>query len=113
MRMPWGRQVGKAWLYLSKAYQNHSAGAHGGESQAKSEAALYRSFQCMRACSSLCSAFLDAFPAAAPALMATEGPRGGGDFAYLLAGARRQQQQQGAAPAQQNLPGMPDELRQA
>ena len=99
---PWACQVGKAWLYLSKAYQKHSRGAHDAESQAKSEAALFRSFQCMRACSSLCSAFLDAFPAAAGALISAGGPSGENDFAYLLANARRQQD----APMQ-GLPGLP------
>ena len=35
-------QVGKAWLYLSKAYQNHGAGADADEAKEKSEAALFR-----------------------------------------------------------------------
>ena len=35
-------QVGKAWLYLSKAYQNYGAGGDTGEAKDKSEAALFR-----------------------------------------------------------------------
>ena len=35
-------QVGKAWLYLSKAYQNYGAGGDAGEAKDKSEAALFR-----------------------------------------------------------------------
>ena len=72
------------------------------------EAALFRSFQCMRACSSLCTAFFDAFPAAAPALLPSQA--GGvvgdaGDFAYLLGrgapGSLQQQQQLPPPPQQQ------------
>lgn len=81
-------QVGKAWLYLSKAYQNQSARGSEAEARERSEAALFRSFQCMRACSSLCTAFFDAFPAAAPPLLPHGGAGGvagdAGDFAYLL-----------------------------
>ncbi|EIE25548.1 hypothetical protein COCSUDRAFT_61750 [Coccomyxa subellipsoidea C-169] len=69
-------QVGKAWLYLSKAYQNF--GSKGNQAE---------SFQCMRACSSLCTAFFDAYPAAAPALAAAPAA-GDGDFAYLLGNMR-------------------------
>ncbi|CAL8460775.1 g306 [Coccomyxa elongata] len=101
--------VGKAWLYLSKAYQNFGSKSNQAEYKEKSEAALFRrvspihpyvladhatrthshhllSFQCMRACSSLCTAFFDAYPAAAPALAAA--PAGDGDFAYLLNNVR-------------------------
>lgn len=78
--------MGKAWLYLSKAYQNYSGRGNEAESKEKSEAALFRSFQCMRACSSLCTAFFDAFPAAAPAAM-SQAPAGDGDFAYLFSRA--------------------------
>ena len=35
-------QVGKAWLYLSKAYQNYGAGGDAGDAKDKSEAALFR-----------------------------------------------------------------------
>lgn len=35
-------QVGKAWLYLSKAYQNNGAGADADQAKEKSEAALFR-----------------------------------------------------------------------
>ena len=35
-------QVGKAWLYLSKAYQNYGAGADADQAKEKSEAALFR-----------------------------------------------------------------------
>ena len=35
-------QVGKAWLYLSKAYQNYGAGGDAGDAKEKSEAALFR-----------------------------------------------------------------------
>ena len=35
-------QVGKAWLYLSKAYQNYGAGKDAEQAKEKSEAALFR-----------------------------------------------------------------------
>jgi len=35
-------QVGKAWLYLSKAYQNYGAGRDAEDAKEKSEAALFR-----------------------------------------------------------------------
>ena len=100
-------QVGKAWLYLSKAYQNHAGrgGAGEAEGRERSEAALFRSFQCMRACSSLCTAFFDAFPAAAPALLPAGAGGDAGDFAYLLGRAPASLAQREEEGAQQQPPG--------
>ncbi len=35
-------QVGKAWLYLSKAYQNYASRSNDAEYKEKGEAALFR-----------------------------------------------------------------------
>ncbi|CAK0746071.1 hypothetical protein CVIRNUC_001665 [Coccomyxa viridis] len=89
-------QVGKAWLYLSKAYQNYGAGKDAEQAKEKSEAALFRSFQCMQACSSLCTTFFDACPSADLTLPAA--PTDNVDFAYLLSNMRAPPQQHQQPP---------------
>lgn len=66
---------------------------------------MFRSFQCMRACTSLCTAFFDAYPAAAPAAagVAPAAAAGdNGDFAYLLSNVRAAPSQPAAGTEQQD-----------